>query len=311
METISVGIYVYNGMPYIREALQSIVNQTHKVDQIVISDNCSTDKTLEAVYEFKDNYHDYEWKINVNPTNLGFVANAKKVIDLATTDFLLMLHADDILKSDTIAKQLRFLNDHPDLALVGGHDDGINAKGELIEQHKQTDDKIYKIGDIYIFIKDTNSYLPFSTVMHRLVVLKEIGFDWDSKIADELYWPKVLKSYPIAKIGSALTYRRYHPLNTTYTYAHDFKGSKVEILRHLKVADYEIEKKREILSLLTYKYSNNCVAAFVNSLRKGNLSLALKYLMLAYKLDKNILLRKNPLYNKLLKLLKSSFFRDE
>jgi glycosyltransferase involved in cell wall biosynthesis len=293
--SVAVGIYVYNGMPYIKEAIQSIIEQTRKIDEIVISDNCSTDGTVEIVNKYISAYPDYNWKLNVNKINMGGLQNALIVLDKTESDFLLFLHADDILKPKSIAKQLSFILSNPELALVGGYDDSIDKNGNSIKEHVAIQDHIYKKGEIFEFIKSSNSYIPFSSVLHRTAVLRKIGFD-DSVICDEIYWPTVLRQYPIAVLGEALTLKRFHKNNTTFTYSMNFKIAMKEIRKHLLVSEYEPARKKEIDKILRYKYANNSLGNVISLIKKKKVILAFKFIFLAMKLDLLIFFKRNCFY---------------
>ena len=312
---VSVGIFVYNGMPFIKDAIDSILQQSYKVNEIVISDNCSTDETYQTIIRFRNDFPQYRWLINKNSSNLGFVENAKKVIELITNEFMILLHADDILKPDMVEKQLTFFRNHPELVLIGGYDDSIDGDGNLIKQHNSIPDLIFQQGNVNEFIRVTNSYIPFSTVMHRTEILRKIELNFDSLIADEIYWPKVLQYHPIAVLGTALTSRRYHSRNTTHTYNLDYDRNIIEINRHLEIAEYEPGRRKEIRSFLTYKYANNSLSNFLNLLFRFKVFEACRFLALAARLHPSIFFKTNFLYQYLsripIKIYKVLFCRKK
>jgi glycosyltransferase involved in cell wall biosynthesis len=293
--SVTIGVYVYNGMPFIRDALQSIVDQTHKIDEIVISDNCSTDETVKTVYEFKEKYPAHKWIINMNQCNVGFLKNCQKVVELASSDYLLMLHADDVLKKNSIERLLDFFHLNQSLALVGGYDDIISENGDLVKTHQPVNDIVYNKGDIYSFLLNTNSYLPFSTVLHKTAILKEIGFNWDSLIADELYWPTALSKYPIAQLGRALTFRRIHEINTTLTYRFDLVKVVPEIRRHLKIADLQPGMKKKIKSFIRRKYAVNAMNNFIQLLKRFDIFKSFLFLLLSVYLKPALVFQSNPI----------------
>ena len=68
---ISVAMTTYNGARYIKEQLDSILNQSVPVDEIVIMDDCSTDETVEII----KSYQDRRINLTVNSTNQGYIRN--------------------------------------------------------------------------------------------------------------------------------------------------------------------------------------------------------------------------------------------
>ena len=78
---LSVALCTYNGEKYIREQIESIINQTMLVDEIVVCDDGSTDDTLNVIKQINA-----ETPVNIriyqNETNLGVCANFQKAVKL-------------------------------------------------------------------------------------------------------------------------------------------------------------------------------------------------------------------------------------
>lgn len=210
-KTVTVSIPVYNGEKFILQALQSVINQSVKVDNIIICDNRSTDSTIDLVNKFIRDHNEWNIKLIVNNKNIGFQNNFKKCYELATSDYLLILHVDDILKKHTIEKQLNFFTDNPDYAVVGGQGDIINSKGVVKVKKNKVKDLLFKKNEIYEFIKATSSYIHFSTVMYNLHLTNDIDyFEEESVGPDELYWPILLQHHPIAVLSDSLIENRIY-----------------------------------------------------------------------------------------------------
>lgn len=92
---ISVAMTTYNGEKYIRKQLDSIMNQSVKVDEIIVCDDGSSDKTLDILKE-------YPVKVTINKSNLGFKNNFKKAISLCSGDYILLCDQDDIWEINKI-----------------------------------------------------------------------------------------------------------------------------------------------------------------------------------------------------------------
>lgn len=75
---ISLIMAVYNGEKYLIKQLQSINNQTNKIDEVILIDDCSKDRSVEIIEKFiKENQLD-NWKLIINNENLGYKNNFKK-----------------------------------------------------------------------------------------------------------------------------------------------------------------------------------------------------------------------------------------
>lgn len=90
---ISIAMATYNGEKYLREQLESIYSQTYKNIEVVVTDDGSTDKTVEILEEYA-NSHGLRYYIN--ETNLGFVKNFEKAVDLCRGEYIALSDQDDI-----------------------------------------------------------------------------------------------------------------------------------------------------------------------------------------------------------------------
>lgn len=91
---ISVALCTYNGEKFLEEQLDSILNQTIPVDEIIVCDDCSSDNTFEILEKYRKN--DARFKIYRNKKNLGTIKNFEKAISLTTGDYVFLSDQDDI-----------------------------------------------------------------------------------------------------------------------------------------------------------------------------------------------------------------------
>jgi glycosyltransferase involved in cell wall biosynthesis len=95
MKTVSVAMATYNGARFIREQLDSLARQTVLPAELVITDDGSTDNTLEIVADFAARAP-FPVRVERNPENLGFRANFLKAASLCTSDLIAFCDQDDI-----------------------------------------------------------------------------------------------------------------------------------------------------------------------------------------------------------------------
>ena len=125
---VSVLIPLFNGLPYARQALDSVLQQTRPVDEIVICDGGSTDgsltwlRSLEIPHLVKDEL----------PVGTTAGQNWTRCTELATGDYIKLLCQDDYLHENAIAQQLADLVAHPECALAIGQRDIVSADGSQI-----------------------------------------------------------------------------------------------------------------------------------------------------------------------------------
>jgi glycosyltransferase involved in cell wall biosynthesis len=125
---VSICIPVYNGELYIFKTLNSALNQTYKNLEIIIFDNCSTDKTVEIINSFKNS----RIKYYLNDRNYGGTANVKKCLESANGEFVMLLMADDLLKPNAIEMQANALIINPDVSLCITATNVINEFDDVI-----------------------------------------------------------------------------------------------------------------------------------------------------------------------------------
>lgn len=97
----SVALCTYNGEQYIRQQIESIINQTLPVDEIVVCDDGSTDETLSIIESFRENTS-VDIRIYRNETNLGVCANFQKAVDLCNGDIIFLSDQDDVWHNDKV-----------------------------------------------------------------------------------------------------------------------------------------------------------------------------------------------------------------
>ena len=97
---LSIGMPVYNGEKYIKLAIESLINQTFRNFELIISDNASTDQTQAICNEFV--LIDSRIKYLRHKTNIGAVANFEYVFNQSNGPFFMWAAADDVWSKDWI-----------------------------------------------------------------------------------------------------------------------------------------------------------------------------------------------------------------
>lgn len=114
MPLVSVIVPTYNVENYIDECMNSLLNQTYKNIEIVICDDHSTDKTVQALSKYKDSEH---ITVLTNDQNLRQASTRNKCINACKGDYIAIQDADDISSTDRIEK------------LIDAFEDGIDFVG--------------------------------------------------------------------------------------------------------------------------------------------------------------------------------------
>lgn len=114
--TLTIGMPVYNGEPFLHEAIDSLLNQTYRDFDLVISDNASTDGTEAICREYARN--DPRVKYLRADVNGGAAWNFNHVFDVATGTLFKWAAADDIHEPEHVAKCVAALEAHPDAVVA-------------------------------------------------------------------------------------------------------------------------------------------------------------------------------------------------
>lgn len=146
-ETVDVLLATYNGEKYIREQIESILNQTYQNIRLIISDDCSKDNTPEILreYEKKDN----RIELYIQEKNLGVVKNIEFLLSKVKNNYYMLSDQDDVWLSEKIEKSLETLT-NKDADLVFGD-------LEVVDQDLKT---IYpSFGDFMLLNNKINKYI--------------------------------------------------------------------------------------------------------------------------------------------------------
>ena len=94
MEQIDILMATYNGEKYLRKQIESILNQTYKNFRLIISDDCSTDKTREIIKEYENK--DERITSYFQSKNLGYVKNFEFLLEKVQNDIYMLSDQDDV-----------------------------------------------------------------------------------------------------------------------------------------------------------------------------------------------------------------------
>lgn len=125
---VTVGIPVYNAGRFLHDAIHSVLVQTFQNFELIITDDGSTDNSLEIAKSFKDN----RVKVISDGLNKGIAFRLNEQISMARGDFFIRMDADDLMFPDRIEKQVSFLENHPDIDAIGSQAIVINDENEIL-----------------------------------------------------------------------------------------------------------------------------------------------------------------------------------
>ena len=146
-ETIDILMATYNGEKYIKEQIDSILNQTYQNIRLIISDDCSKDNTPEILKEYEQK--DKRIKLHIQEKNLGVVKNIEFLLEQVENKYYMLSDQDDVWLTKKVEKSLETLI-KKDVDLVFGD-------LEVVDQNLKT---MYpSFGDFMLLNKKINKYI--------------------------------------------------------------------------------------------------------------------------------------------------------
>ena len=243
MPKISVVMPVYNGEKYLKEAIDSILNQTFSDFELIIINDCSTDGTESIIMSYKDNRIVYI----KNEKNLGVAESLNKGLDIAKGEYIARMDADDISLPKRFERQVKFMDRHNDIALCGSTVKIFGAVGG----EKKTN-TIYKKNEIKVRML-FGPYIPHPTVMMRRNIIENEHYRYDNKydkVEDFELWTRILLKNDACNIKAVLLKYRTHSGQVTQNHTEEKKLLLTEI------------KKKFLMSIGINTLSDNEIAAF-------------------------------------------------
>lgn len=159
---------VYNGEKYLRESIESILNQTYRNFEFLIANDCSADSSEDIILEYKNK--DKRIKYYKNQSNLGLTKTLNYLIRESESSYIARMDSDDIASLDRFEKQLEVFNKHKEIDIIFTNVTIIDDKSQHVCQSWRPD----KTKDVLSIMKYHN-YIVHPSVMVRKKVLDEVG----------------------------------------------------------------------------------------------------------------------------------------
>ena len=127
---ISVIMSAYNSEKFISKSIDSILAQTFKNFELIIINDSSIDKTKDIIETYRKK--DKRIKIICNRQNLGPAKSRNRALKIAKGEYIAIMDSDDVSLPKRLEVQYHFLENNPDIFLIGGGAIKINESGEVI-----------------------------------------------------------------------------------------------------------------------------------------------------------------------------------
>ncbi len=153
---------VYNDEGFLREAVESILNQTFADFEFLIIDDGSTDSTPYILQEYAG--RDIRIRVVTNKRNIGLTKSLNKGLTLACGKYIARQDADDLSAHNRLSDQLHYLHQHPDCVLLGSFYEVLRLDDNTVYKASPPEDHF----DIGVLMLIENSFAHSSVVFRKL-----------------------------------------------------------------------------------------------------------------------------------------------
>jgi glycosyltransferase involved in cell wall biosynthesis len=201
---VSVIMPVYNGEPYLREAIHSILSQTFDDFEFIIIDDGSIDSTWEILNDYVK--ADDRIVLRRNLENLGLVKTLNKGFALARGKYIARQDADDISLPKRLEKQVTFLEDNPEVGLLGSAYYRLDSQGQRSIRQPPLSDTAIRWKMLF------GNRWCHASVMFRLKLFESGEAFYKDYLHAEDYelWTRLLRRTQAATLADALVIYRVH-----------------------------------------------------------------------------------------------------
>lgn len=213
--TISVAIATYNRRPMVREAVLAALAQSRAPEEIVVSDDASTDGTAEEIETLAR--LDARVKLMRQTRNSGGVGNWNAAIDATRGELIAWCSDDDRFLPGHLEASAGYLEAHPEIGLVhSGFIDAIETgEGEKREPRKLRPASVLTRERLFPYlIRYYDWAFHPSTIVMRRKVWEQVGpFDARYQFSDSEWFQRAVEKFPVAYLARHGVVNRRHPGN--------------------------------------------------------------------------------------------------
>lgn len=207
MET-SVVMTTYNGSRFLIQMLDSLRNQTRKIDEVLIFDDCSTDNTVGLCEEYVKKANLKNWHITINSQNTGWKRNFINGLAIAKGDLIFFCDQDDIWKPEKVYEMTRIMEARPEIDVLTTNCEAFYDDGHVVIRPEIENGEIIKQPlDYRVF--DTK--YPGCTYCIRKDIAKEALKYWQPDFPhDALLWRMAMFKGTLYSYNKSLIRWRRH-----------------------------------------------------------------------------------------------------
>ncbi|MEP7144207.1 MAG: glycosyltransferase [Ferruginibacter sp.] len=286
MKTISIILPVYNGIPYLQYAIQSVLKQTYQNFEFLILDDCSTDGS----WAYLNKIDDERVQLFKNDNNKGLFFNLNFLIRQSATPIIKLWSQDDIMYENCIEKIVAFHSRHPQIGFSYTARHYIDAEGKSIDMDITDDTPDIVSTRLHARIAFFTGSIAgnIANVAINRAALDKVGlFNEQMKISGDFeMWVRLAKDYPVGFIREPLVQLRNHKGQLSGQGKYYIYHLKEDIFAYRILLAYVNEQqKKEGRSLLRNHKLLFYYTLMVKALLKGQLKTAWEFCKRLHRFD--------------------------
>ena len=206
---------VFNGERYLQESLNSILDQSFRDFELIVVNDCSTDGTSGILNSLKDG----RIRILENGSNLGLTKSLNKGLAEARGLYVARQDADDLSLPERLSCQVRFLDEFPEVAVVGSQAELIFTDGRVRRPPMWLEKAQEEPGISFQSMFDNPIF--HSSAMFRREVIWDVlhGYDETFRTSQDFeLWSRVATRFPLRNLGIPLVRLRVRPDSVSSRY---------------------------------------------------------------------------------------------
>ena len=247
---VSIIVNCHNGEIYLKECINSLLQQSYKNIEIIFFNNFSNDNSYKVIKKFNDR----RIKIFQSKKLLSLPVARNEAIKKSNGVYIAILDTDDLSLPDRIKKQVYFMNKNQNYGLISANCNFINANGKIIKQTNIPTNTIDIMKKIYWSYTFNNPLLFFRKDLLNKVGGYPIKFKF---INDYVLVHKILKVSKIGNLAEILGSYRIHNESLTNKY---FIRMEIELLFFLfQLLVY----KKNFTRTITFYYIIRCILRII------------------------------------------------
>lgn len=255
-DLVTVICTCYNHEKYVVESLQSVIDQTYKNIQLIVIDDCSTDKSALVITTYLQRFP--EVIFIRNKINLGLTKSVNNAIPQAKGTYFIDLAADDILLPQCVATQMAGYNNtrYKNVAIVYCNAEQVLANGQHLSfyfdvdaNHKATPSR--PSGPIYKRVISTETVICSVAALYKMSVFKQLNlYDATLCYEDYDYWIRATRNYDVEYVDEIVIKKRIIPnsLHHGFEKNHRIIGKSTYKILKKATALNRIKEEDKILS---------------------------------------------------------------